>query len=102
MLLAARKLKSEGRDVVIGIVETHGRSETAVLLDGLEVLPPKAMAYRGKELTEFDLDAALLRRPALRPGPTNSRTRTFKVRATPSAGRTSRNYWRRVSMYLRH
>jgi len=65
MLLAARKLKSEGRDVVIGIVETHGRSETAVLLDGLEVLPPKAMAYRGKELTEFDLDAALLRRPAL-------------------------------------
>src|SRR5260221_5435407 len=65
MLLAARKLKSEGRDVVIGIVETHGCSEPAVLLDGLEVLPPKVMAYRGKELTEFDLDAALLRRPAL-------------------------------------
>ncbi len=59
MLAAARKIKSEGREVVVGVVETHGRSETAALLDGLEVLPPKAMPYKGKELTEFDLDAAL-------------------------------------------
>jgi two-component system sensor histidine kinase KdpD len=65
MLLAARKAKSEGRDVVIGVVETHGRSETAALLDGLETLPHKAMSYRGKELVEFDLDAALKRRPSL-------------------------------------
>lgn len=65
MLAAARKFKSEGRDVVVGVVETHGRSETAALLDDLEVLPPKAMSYRSKELTEFDLDAALRRRPAL-------------------------------------
>jgi two-component system sensor histidine kinase KdpD len=65
MLVAARKLKEERRDVVIGVVETHGRSETAALLDGMETLPPKAMSYRGKELTEFDLDAALRRRPSL-------------------------------------
>jgi two-component system, OmpR family, sensor histidine kinase KdpD len=65
MLVAARKAKSEGRDVVLGVVETHGRSETAALLDGLESLPQKSMSYRGKELGEFDLDAALKRRPAL-------------------------------------
>ncbi len=50
---------------MIGVVETHGRAETAALLESLEVLPPRTMAYRGKELTEFDLDAALLRHPAL-------------------------------------
>ena len=65
MLVAARKAKSEGRDVVVGVVETHGRSETAALLEGLESLPYKAMSYRGKELGEFDLDAALRRRPSL-------------------------------------
>ena len=65
MLVAARKLKAEGRDVVIGVVETHGRTETAALLADLEILPPKPMSYRGKDLYEFDLDAALLRRPAL-------------------------------------
>jgi len=65
MLVAARKAKSEGRDVVVGVVETHGRSETAALLEGLESLPHKAMSYRGKELGEFDLDAALKRQPSL-------------------------------------
>jgi two-component system sensor histidine kinase KdpD len=65
MLAAARKIRSEGRDVLVGVVETHGRSETAALLDDLEILPPKAVSYKGKELTEFDLDAALQRRPAL-------------------------------------
>jgi two-component system sensor histidine kinase KdpD len=65
MLAAARKLKVEGRDVVIGIVETHGRSETAALLSDLEILGPKLMEYRGKNLNEFDLDATLLRRPSL-------------------------------------
>jgi two-component system, OmpR family, sensor histidine kinase KdpD len=65
MLVSARKAKSEGRDVVMGVVETHGRSETAALLEGLESLPLKAMSYRGKELGEFDLDAALKRRPSL-------------------------------------
>jgi two-component system, OmpR family, sensor histidine kinase KdpD len=65
MLAAARKLKVEGRDVVIGIVETHGRSETAALLADMETLAPRLMEYRGKNLSEFDLDAALLRRPWL-------------------------------------
>jgi two-component system sensor histidine kinase KdpD len=65
MLVVARKLKAEGRDVVIGVVETHGRAETAALLADMEILPPKMMIYRGKEITEFDLDAALLRRPSL-------------------------------------
>ena len=65
MLAAARKLKAEGRDVVIGIVETHGRAETAALLADMEMLPAKLMPYRGQSLREFDLDAALLRRPSL-------------------------------------
>jgi two-component system sensor histidine kinase KdpD len=65
MLVAAAKLKSEGQDVVVGIAETHGRPETAALLQGLEMLPRKAIAYRNRELTEFDLDAALERRPML-------------------------------------
>jgi len=65
MLVAARKLKAEGRDVVIGIVETHGRAETAALLADMEMLPAKLMPYRGQSLREFDLDAALLRRPSL-------------------------------------
>ena len=65
MLVAARKLKQDGRDVVVGVVETHGRPETAAQLEGLEVLPRKAIAYRGNELSEFDIDAALKRHPAL-------------------------------------
>jgi len=65
MLSTARKLKLDGRDVVIGVVETHGRAETAALLVDMEILPPKPMSYRGKDLIEFDLDAALLRRPSL-------------------------------------
>src|SRR5271154_454547 len=65
VLIAARKLVSEGRPVLVGVVETHGRAETAALLEGLEILPPKVIAYRGKPLQEFDLDAALLRHPEL-------------------------------------
>ncbi|MBE0546153.1 MAG: DUF4118 domain-containing protein [Rubrivivax sp.] len=65
MLLAARKLHADGVDVLAGIVETHGRSETAGLLEGLPTLPPALIEYRGKRLAEFDLDAALARRPGL-------------------------------------
>jgi two-component system sensor histidine kinase KdpD len=65
MLVAARKLLADGIDVVVGVVETHGRAETAALLEGLPLLPPKSVAYRGKVLSDFDLDAALRRRPAL-------------------------------------
>src|ERR1700720_5526 len=65
MLVGARKLLTEGRKVLVGVVETHGRVETAALLEGLEVLPPKSIEYRGKTLLEFDLDAALARHPQL-------------------------------------
>ncbi len=51
--------------MLVGVVETHGRAETAALLEGLEVLPPKSIEYRGKTLLEFDLDAALARHPQL-------------------------------------
>lgn len=64
MLEAARQRKKEGFDVVIGVAETHGRPETAALLDGLETLPRKTIEYKGIELKEFDIDAALARRPA--------------------------------------
>ena len=65
MLQAAREKRGEHRDIVIGLVETHGRKETAALVDGLEVLPPKLINYRGTTLHEFDLDAALKRKPSI-------------------------------------
>ena len=65
LLSAARYVWAEGEDVVVGVVETHGRSETAALLGGLEVLPPRVVEYRGARLREFDLDGALKRHPAV-------------------------------------
>ena len=65
MLAAARELKAEGRPLLVGVVETHGRAETATQLEGLEVLPLKTIEYRGKTIAEFDLDAALARHPPL-------------------------------------
>ncbi|OXH87255.1 two-component system sensor histidine kinase KdbD, partial [Burkholderia multivorans] len=65
MLQAARQRKRDGVDVVVGIVETHGRGETAALLEGLDVLPLARLDYRGRTLAEFDLDAALARAPQL-------------------------------------
>jgi two-component system sensor histidine kinase KdpD len=65
MLSAAQRERTAGRDVLIGVVETHGRSETAALLAGLDTLPLRELAYRGRTLAEFDLDAALARRPAV-------------------------------------
>jgi two-component system sensor histidine kinase KdpD len=65
MLTTARAKKAEGVDVVIGVVETHGRKETEALLQGLEILPRRCVAYRGHSLTEMDLDAILARRPSL-------------------------------------
>jgi two-component system, OmpR family, sensor histidine kinase KdpD len=65
MLEAARMARGAGQDVVIGYVEPHGRVETERLLDGLERIPARAVAYRGVQRLEFDLDAALTRRPAI-------------------------------------
>lgn len=65
MLLAARQMRAQGVDVVIGVVETHGRKETQALLEGLETLPLKEVDYRGRIIHEFDLDGALVRKPQL-------------------------------------
>jgi two-component system sensor histidine kinase KdpD len=65
MLQAAQALTKEGRDVVAGYVEPHGRPETESLLQGLECLPAFTISYRGATLREFDLDAALTRRPEI-------------------------------------
>lgn len=65
MLSRARELRRQGRDVVVGIVETHGRGETAALTDGLEILPRHRVAYQGRWLDEMDLDALLARRPQI-------------------------------------
>jgi two-component system, OmpR family, sensor histidine kinase KdpD len=65
MLARARELQAQGHAVLVGFVETHGRADTAALLDGLEVLPRRRLAYRDRWLEAFDIDAALARRPTL-------------------------------------
>ena len=65
MLAAPGTAKAEGVDVVVGVAETHGRAETAALLDGMEVLPRRPVAYRRRTLMEFDVEAAIARRPKL-------------------------------------
>ena len=65
MLMAARRRRDEGVDVVVGVLETHGRAETAALLENLEALPRKRMGHKGHAIEEFDIDAALARHPAL-------------------------------------
>lgn len=65
MLVAARRRKAEGVDVVVGVVETHGRAETEAQLAGLETVPRRRVDYKGRVLEEMDLDAILARRPAL-------------------------------------
>jgi two-component system sensor histidine kinase KdpD len=65
MLETARAKRREGVDVVVGIVESHDRPETAALLEGFEVMPRRQIEYRGRILEEMDLDAILARRPQL-------------------------------------
>jgi two-component system sensor histidine kinase KdpD len=65
MLQEAQRLRGQGLDILIGVVETHGRKETAALLDRLDILPAKRIHHRGRWVQEFDLDAALARNPAL-------------------------------------
>lgn len=65
MLEAARKRKADGWDVVVGYVESHGRSETDALLEGLEQVPRKLIPYAGVTLPEMDIDAILARRPQI-------------------------------------
>ncbi len=63
MLVEGHRLKAEGIDVVIGLVETHGRPDTAKLIDGLEVVSKRKEEYRGISLEEMDVDAIIERRP---------------------------------------
>ncbi|MET0527312.1 MAG: sensor histidine kinase KdpD [Microvirga sp.] len=65
MLQAGRTAREGGSDVVIGLIETHGRRETEELLQGLEILPRLSVPYRGRMVQEFDIDAALERHPQL-------------------------------------
>src|SRR5215831_16860609 len=65
MLEAARTERDLKRDVVIGVVETHGRYDTGALVIGLELLPRRKVDHRGVVLDEFDLDGALARKPGL-------------------------------------
>src|SRR5580658_3986236 len=65
MLLSAQAKRREGVDVVVGVVESHGRRETEALLEGLEVVPRQEVEYKGHRLTEMDLDLILKRRPQL-------------------------------------
>src|SRR3954463_789138 len=65
MLQQARARNRDGYDVVIGVVETHGRKETEALLEGLEILPRRTLDYRGQPLDEMDLDAIIARRPEI-------------------------------------
>src|SRR5262250_635065 len=65
MLTTAQARRREGIDVVVGVVETHGRKETEALLEGLEVIPRRTVEYKGHKLREMDLDALLARRPQI-------------------------------------
>lgn len=65
MLEEARRRKARGQDVVVGMVLSHARPGTHAMVEGLEVIPPRQVAYRGTSFPEFDLDAVLARRPYL-------------------------------------
>ena len=65
MLQQARARRKDGYDIVIGVVETHGRKETEALLDGLDIVPRRRIEYKGQWLEEMDLDAIIARRPQI-------------------------------------
>lgn len=65
MLAEAQRKLAEGLDVVVGVVETHGRQETTALLEGIPQIPRLEIAHRGVQISEFDLEAALERKPSL-------------------------------------
>lgn len=65
MLARARELQRQGIDIVVGVAETHGRSETAALIEGLEVVPRRRIDYQGHPLEDMDIDAVLARRPRI-------------------------------------
>jgi two-component system sensor histidine kinase KdpD len=92
MLSAARELKRRGIDVVVGIVETHGRAETAALTEGLELLPRRRVEYRDRTLEELDLDALLARKPKIALVDELAHSNA-PAAAIPTATRTCWNCW---------
>lgn len=98
MLAEAQRLRAQGLDIVVGVVETHGRKDTAAMLEGLAVLPLKRQAYRGRHISEFDLDAALARRPALILMDELAHSNA-PVPVIPNAGRISKNCWKLALMF---
>ncbi|MEW6279487.1 MAG: DUF4118 domain-containing protein, partial [Candidatus Eremiobacterota bacterium] len=93
MLEAARHRKEEGVDVVVGWVDTHGRQETAALLEGLEVTPRMEVEYRGVDLKELDLDRVLQRKPRL--------ALVDELAHTNAPGSRHRKRWQDVDEILR-
>ena len=91
MLLAGRARRADGADVVLGIVETHGRPETEALLDGFEIVPRLRLGYRGRELDEMDLDAIIARPSPARAGRRTRPQQTSRAAGIRSATSTSRN-----------
>src|SRR6516162_9676569 len=65
MLETARARKRDGYDVVVAVVETHGRKETETLLEGLEIVPRRLVEYKGRSIAEMDLDSVIARRPQI-------------------------------------
>lgn len=98
MLAEAQRLRAQGLDIVVGVVETHGRKDTAAMLKGLAVLPLKRRAYRGRHISEFDLDAALARRPALILMDELAHSNAPGSRHL-NAGRTLRSCWKQALMF---
>lgn len=99
MLAEAQRLRAQGLDVLIGVVETHGRKETAALLDGLSILPLKRKARHGRHISEFDLDAALARRPALILMDELAHSNA-PAHATLNAGKILKSCWKPVLTFL--
>ncbi|TPW73754.1 ATP-binding protein [Schumannella sp. 10F1B-5-1] len=92
MLEEGRRLRDEGADVVVAIVETHGRSATAALIEGLETLPRRQVAHRGVDLDEMDLPAVLKRRPGI--------ALVDELAHTNAPGSTNEKRWQDVATLL--
>jgi two-component system sensor histidine kinase KdpD len=92
MLEEGHRLKDAGKDVVVAIVETHGRTATSAIQEGLEVIPRRRVAYRGIELEEMDLGAVLARRPQI--------ALVDELAHTNAPGSTHEKRWRDVEDLL--
>jgi two-component system sensor histidine kinase KdpD len=88
MLDEGQRRRGRGTDVVVGLVETHGRAQTAEKLEGLEVVPRLRVEHRGATFTELDVEAVVARRPEVRTSRRSSRRASTS--SPPSTSSTSR------------